>query len=115
TDPVLASDLISALESDEPPELDGDRYLLLGERLADEGERTDAYALIRRLIDLGYSPYDRLIFVLAQLYEGPGPHRDLRQARALYEELVRDYPLSVHWRESRSRIEYLDRHFFLIR
>lgn len=73
-------------------------------------EQFDAYlALAPRFAD------DEIYFRLAQLLEMPTDHRDLRRAVGLYERIVGDFPLSAHWEESESRIEYLNRHYFDVR
>lgn len=58
---------------------------------------------------------DDRIFALARLLEQPGPDRDLRRAASLYRLILEDRPLSGHWDESRSRLEYLRRHYFEVR
>jgi tetratricopeptide (TPR) repeat protein len=55
---------------------------------------------------------DSAYFQLAQLYELESPLRDVRLAREYYRIVYEDFPESEHAAESRSRILYLDRHFF---
>lgn len=114
-DPTLIDELVVALETPTEEAIDAATYLAIVDRLIDEGETRNATALLEVLVGSGWSPYDRLLFRLAQLLEETGPQRDLRRARGLYGELVDGYPLSRYWSEARSRIEYLDRHFFFIR
>lgn len=64
--------------------------------------------------ETGVGPFDWVLFRLAQTYEDE-PDRDLRRSRELYATIVGEFPLSRYWDASRERIEYLDRHFFIIR
>ncbi len=58
---------------------------------------------------------DETLFELARRLERPGPGRDLQRALSLYRAIVDDRPLSRYWDDSRSRIEYLQRHYFDVR
>lgn len=54
---------------------------------------------------------DAYRYLTAQILEQPGPGRDIRRALALYEGLVRDFPLSPFWDRARERVAYIRRHF----
>ncbi len=58
---------------------------------------------------------DEVWFRMAGLLEREEEARDLRRAVELYERIVDEYPLSVYYEPSRQRVEYLKRHFFLVR
>jgi TolA-binding protein len=55
---------------------------------------------------------DTAYFQLACLYELESPLRDVRLARLYYSKVYEDFPESEHAAEARSRILYLNRHFF---
>ena len=98
-------------------ELDGERLLQAAEAADAAGLYTNAAAYYGELSELnpGVDGLDGIYFRLAQILEMPGPARDLRHARALYEAVIDRYPLSRYWDESAGRIEYLKRHYFEIR
>ncbi len=56
-----------------------------------------------------------LIFRLARLLEQAGPARDIERSHRLYQRVRDDFPFSPHRETSRQRIEFLERHFLLIR
>jgi hypothetical protein len=97
--------------------LSPERDLSLAEaaRLAAEGDRAAAVALIEEMRVAGLGNEDELLFRLAGILEEEWEGRDLRRSRSIYQEIVSGFPLSVYRRPSQRRIEYLDRHFFLIR
>jgi tetratricopeptide (TPR) repeat protein len=57
---------------------------------------------------------DEADFVLAQLLELDSQFRDLARARATYKEILDLFPESSFAPRAKSRIEYIDRHFFEI-
>lgn len=56
-----------------------------------------------------------LIFRLARLLEQTGPVRDIYRSHQLYQQVRDNFPFSPHRETSRQRIEFLERHFLLIR
>ncbi|MFP4376659.1 MAG: hypothetical protein ACLFP4_06405 [Spirochaetales bacterium] len=58
---------------------------------------------------------DEALFLHAKSLEELGPDRDLRRALEFYEAIVKDFPLSSRWEESRSRVAHLRRHYFDVR
>jgi tetratricopeptide (TPR) repeat protein len=118
-----------AIEGDEPgavrssvaelraaQELTLDQLRSAAEAMSRMGDHDAAAGYFTEVLRAG-GGYDRdsLLFRLAQLLELPGEARDLKRALSLYEEILRDYPLSRHWDVSSTRTEYLRRHFFDIR
>ena len=71
-----------------------------------------ALRLVEAVRASGYQPFDRLLFLHAQLLDH---RRDPRGAVALYDRLATQYPFSPHWDAARARAEYLRRHFLFIR
>ncbi len=114
-DPEIGEELVTALSEDNMVDELWPEVEEIAELLARQDDTNEAIGVYEALLDTGYTPYDRFLFRLAQLLEQQGQSRDLRRARSLYQELVDDYPLSNYWNRSNTRIEYLDRHFFLIR
>jgi len=84
---------------------ESDALPLLGRALTRGGGELDS---------VGWLGDDRL-FALARFLEQAGPDRDLRSAASLYRLILDDHPLSAHWDDSRSRLEYLRRHYFEVR
>ena len=56
-----------------------------------------------------------LIFRLARILEQTGPVRDIHRSHQLYQQVRDNFPFSPHRESSRQRIEFLERHFLLIR
>uniref|UniRef100_UPI000255591B tetratricopeptide repeat protein n=1 Tax=Treponema primitia TaxID=88058 RepID=UPI000255591B len=57
---------------------------------------------------------DEALWLYAQLYEKPGPSRDIRLALDYYRRLVNEYPQSSRYNDSRRRIAYLERYYINI-
>jgi hypothetical protein len=57
---------------------------------------------------------DEAYYRLARIYEGDSPYRDLESAREYYELLYESFPESVYADRAEERLNYLDRHFFLV-
>jgi hypothetical protein len=94
-----------------------ERQLSLREadRLIADGDPAGAVAIIEEMRDAGLGNEDELLFRLAGILESEWEGRDLRRSRSIYREIVAEFPLSSFRRPAQRRIEYLDRHFFLIR
>jgi hypothetical protein len=94
-----------------------ERELSLDEvdRLLSTGDRTAAVAILEEMRATGLGNEDELLFRLAEILESEWEGRDLQRSRSIYQEIVVGFPLSLFRRPSQRRIEYLDRHFFLIR
>ena len=98
-------------------ELDHGRLLQAAEVADDAGLYSNAAAYYAELSQSGpgVAGQDAIYFRLARILEMPGPARDLRRARSLYEMVIDRYPLSMYWDASAAQIEYLKRHYFEIR
>ena len=98
-------------------ELDQERLLNAAETADVGGHFVAAIAYYGELTELSsrMDGLDGIYFRLAQILEKPGPSRDLRRARSLYQSVTEEYPLSRYWDESAAQIEYLNRHYFEIR
>ena len=108
----IAADEASAPSPTDPGSPD---FLPRIETLFERGDVMEARTLLEDALEqLNYSSAE-LLFRLAQLLEEPGDHRDLRRSRELYQRVRDEFPFSVYRERSRARIEFLDRHFFLIR
>jgi tetratricopeptide (TPR) repeat protein len=57
---------------------------------------------------------DEVYFRLAQIYEVDSPYRDLESARHYYGLLYESFPESIYVEPAARRLNYLDRHFFLV-
>lgn len=58
---------------------------------------------------------DRYLYQWGQFLEEPGEARDVRGAWRAYDEVVRLYPLSPHWKAAGERAAYINRHFLQVR
>jgi len=98
-------------------ELDQERLLNAAQTADVGGQLVAAISYYGELTGLssGMDGLDGIYFRLAQILEKPGPSRDLRRARSLYQSVIAEYPLSRFWDESAAQIEYLNRHYFEIR
>lgn len=102
-------------------ETEAQRALLeIGIREGDTDGVLEAFVWLERTSEAngsGTAPAmpDKMLFELAGRLERPGPQRDLRRALSLYRAIVDDRPLSPYWDDSRSRIEYLQRHYIDVR
>ena len=57
---------------------------------------------------------DEVYFRLAQIYEVDSPYRDLESARHYYSLLYESFPESLYVEPAAERLDYLNRHFFLV-
>jgi outer membrane protein assembly factor BamD (BamD/ComL family) len=57
---------------------------------------------------------DEVYFRLAGLYEVDSPHRDIESARHYYSLIYQQFPESRYSDPAARRLNYLDRHFFLV-
>jgi tetratricopeptide (TPR) repeat protein len=57
----------------------------------------------------------RLYFIMGELYEENSEFRDFEKAVTFYEMIYQEFPESENARESRERVDYINRHFFYIR
>jgi tetratricopeptide (TPR) repeat protein len=57
---------------------------------------------------------DEVYYRLAQIYEVDSPHRDIEYARHYYRLLWDLFPESLYTDRARERLNYLNRHFFLV-
>jgi outer membrane protein assembly factor BamD (BamD/ComL family) len=57
---------------------------------------------------------DEVYYRLAGIYEVDSPHRDIEAARHYYSLIYELYPESRYSDPAGERIDYLDRHFFLV-
>jgi tetratricopeptide (TPR) repeat protein len=57
---------------------------------------------------------DEVYFHLAEIYEVDSPYRDLESARYYYSLLYDSFPESLYVEPASERLNYLDRHFFLV-
>ena len=102
-------------------EADANRALLdIGIREGDIDDVLDSFLRLEAAQTSGGSDPalgmpDDTLYALARRLESPGPRRDLRRALSLYRMIIDDRPLSPHWDDSRSRVEYLERHYFDVR
>ncbi|MFW6339078.1 MAG: hypothetical protein ACOC25_09115, partial [Alkalispirochaetaceae bacterium] len=98
---------------------ESDRYdaVALAELVAGRGDPQGAISLLEAYqgIEERELELDELWFRMARLLEREEEARDLRRAVELYERIVDEYPLSDYYGASRQRVEYLKRHFFLVR
>ena len=116
--PVDAGDLDVAVDALRlAGELDQEHLLNAAESADVGGHLVAAIAYYGELTELSsrLDGLDGIYFRLAQILEKPGPSRDLRRARSLYQSVTEEYPLSRYWDESAAQIEYLNRHYFEIR
>jgi hypothetical protein len=58
---------------------------------------------------------DLACFRLGRIFEGTSPVRDIQKAVDYYSRVRDEFPGSLYWEESLGRIDYLNRHFLLIR
>jgi hypothetical protein len=93
----------------------GELSLTEVDRLLAGGDRAAAVAILEEMRATGLGNEDELLFRLAEILESEWEGRDLQRSRSIYQEIVVGFPLSLFRRPSQRRIEYLDRHFFLIR
>jgi tetratricopeptide (TPR) repeat protein len=57
---------------------------------------------------------DEVYYRLARIYEVDSPYRDLELSRHYYELLYENFPESPYAERAGERLNYLDRHFFLV-
>lgn len=57
---------------------------------------------------------DEVYYRLARIYEVDSPYRDLELSRDYYERLYDNFPESPYAERAGERLNYLDRHFFLV-
>lgn len=114
-DSALAQDLVDAIRTGSATDVTTADVVQLARIAVDDGSAADAIALIDALALESLPNADEALLVLATALEATGPARDLRRARAAYQRIVDRYPLSAYWETARQRVEYLDRHYFLIR
>ncbi len=57
---------------------------------------------------------DEVYYRLARIYEVDSPYRDLELSRDYYELLYDNFPESAYAERAGDRLNYLDRHFFLV-
>jgi hypothetical protein len=58
---------------------------------------------------------DELLYRIAGFLEQPGPYRDLQRSLRYYRRLMDEFPVSRYWEPSRTREEFLNRHYFEVR
>jgi hypothetical protein len=58
---------------------------------------------------------EEYLYWSARYYESPGPQRDILKSRALYVQLMEQYPESSRYDAADARIEYIDRRYLEIR
>ena len=56
-----------------------------------------------------------ILYKMALFFEKPGSKQDLRRARQLYRDIQREYPVDEYEVKASERLNYLNRHFFLVR
>jgi tetratricopeptide (TPR) repeat protein len=57
---------------------------------------------------------DEVYFRLARIYEVDSPYRDIESARHYYSLLYESFPESLYVEPAAERLDYLNRHFFLV-
>jgi tetratricopeptide (TPR) repeat protein len=62
----------------------------------------------------GGKKLDEVYFRLAQIYEVDSPYRDIESARHYYSLLYESFPESLYVEPAAERLDYLNRHFFLV-
>ncbi len=56
-----------------------------------------------------------ILYKMGLLFEKPGEKQDLRKARQLYQDIQTNYPVDIYSQKAAERLNYLNRHFFLVR
>ncbi|MDC7126823.1 MAG: hypothetical protein PQJ46_14725, partial [Spirochaetales bacterium] len=85
-------------------------------QLENAGQDEEAVKVLEKYIDSDrIKNKDELIYYLANLYEKSENCRDERKAAELYNLIVKKYPLSLHWEDSRTRFKFIERNYIYIR
>ena len=98
-----SGDIGSALLEVARFQIEGGRYATAIEALR---QYTNRYPEGRQL--------DEVYYRLARIYEVASPYRDLELSRDYYELLYDNFPESAYAERAEKRLNYLDRHFFLV-
>ena len=85
--------------------------------LKDNGHTERAVDVLNRVLQ--YFPssdrIDEVYFHLGRLYESDSPVRNIKESLKYYTKVVEEYPVSIHYKQAKKRMEYLENHFFYIR
>lgn len=127
----LGSDSLSTLSTANPPLADG-KTSVPGSQ-AEGVDALDGLALLKKIqkdLDSGamdsaqaalesyrsrFPMGDEYLYWAARYYESVGPQRDILKSRALYAQLMEEYPESPRYDAADARIEYIDRRYLEIR
>lgn len=93
---------------------DGPALLSQAGKDIDSGKAEDAFAALESY-KARYGMGDEYLYWSAKAVELPGPRRDILKARALYVQLLEEYPESPRYDAADARIEYIDRRYLEIR
>jgi tetratricopeptide (TPR) repeat protein len=98
-----------AAEPDSPQE-----YLRRAREEREAGHIPQALAVLDQFMAQFPRLNDEALWLYAQLYEAPGPSRNIRSALDCYRRLINEYPQSTRYADARRRIAYLERYYINI-
>jgi hypothetical protein len=111
-----ASAVPETAEPDSPPRFspDAEEYLRRAREEHAAGHIPQAIAVLDQFTAQFPLGSDEALWLYAQLYEAPGPSRNIRSALDCYRRLVNEYPQSTRYADAKRRIAYLERYYINI-
>lgn len=103
----------SEIEEDSP--LTAEEYLSLAKNSFDSKDYVQTLRYLDSFFEKATSKIDEGLFLKGQVLETNSQVRDIKNALAAYETIVREYPQSTDWNSARERITYLKKFYFNIR
>jgi hypothetical protein len=97
-----------------PPETPAEEYLRRAREEYGAEHIPEAIAVLDQFMAQFPLGSDEALWLYAQLYEKQGPFRDIRLSLDYYRRLVKEYPQSNRYDDSRRRIAYLERYYINI-
>lgn len=88
-------------------------------RQAREAYEKKQYAVALELLNQMNTLYpagtDEALWLMGQIFETQGPHRDIKKAYDTYKRLLEEFPTSSRYDEAQRRMRYIERFYFNIR
>ncbi|MCR5289305.1 MAG: hypothetical protein K6E51_04885 [Treponema sp.] len=77
-------------------------------------EYQKALNLITTYLDINQEQKDEALFLEAQILEQKSPVRNIKQAIAIYDSIIQQFPSSPYWKKANERSKYLKRFYINI-
>jgi outer membrane protein assembly factor BamD (BamD/ComL family) len=97
-----------------PPDTSAEGYLNKAREEYDAGHIPQAIAVLDQFMARFPLGSDEALWLYGQMYEAPGPSRNIRSALDCYRRLIQEYPQSNRYAGARRRIAYLERYYINI-